>query len=226
MNRTSRFVAAGIAVAFSAGPALAASPVAGGSTTVGVSIVESTQLATGWSVKETLMGQPVLNLAGDEVGKVQDLIISPDKRVSYVIVGAGGFVGIGRHDVAIPVTQLEERAGKLVMAGATRDSIKALPRFEYATDTSRRDAFVATAERDVAQGKARVVTLEKQAGKAAGEGRARIDRQVAALNVELAATEKEIGAMNEAAASRWREFEARVSAATARLRGSVDAARG
>ena len=115
--------------------------VAGATTTVGVSITESTQLAMGWSVKKTLMGKSVYNDAGQKVGTVQDLIISPDRNVSYVIVGAGGFVGIGRHDVAIPVVQIQDHAGKLIMAGATKDAIKALPRFEYATDTTRRDQF-------------------------------------------------------------------------------------
>ena len=83
--------------------------------------------------------------AGVKVGKVEDLIISPDKNVSYVIVGAGGFVGIGRHDVAIPTTQIQDKAGKLVMAGATQDTIKGMPGFTYATDTTKRDAFVAAA---------------------------------------------------------------------------------
>jgi hypothetical protein len=55
--------------------------------------------------------------AGEKVGKVEDLIISPDKSVSYDIVGAGGFVGIGRHDVAIPFAQIHDQAGKLVMPG-------------------------------------------------------------------------------------------------------------
>ena len=91
--------------------------VAGGTTTATVSITESTQLAAGWSVKKTLMGKTLYNEAGDKVGKVEDLIISPDKNVSYVIVGAGGFIGIGRHDVAIPVAQIQDRGGKLVMAG-------------------------------------------------------------------------------------------------------------
>jgi hypothetical protein len=48
------------------------------------------------------------------------------------IVGAGGFVGVGRHDVAIPVAQITEQDGKLVLAGATKDAIKALPKFDYA----------------------------------------------------------------------------------------------
>jgi len=66
-----------------------------------------------------------------KVGKVEDLIVSPEKNVSYVIVGAGGFVGINRHDVAIPVSQIQNKAGKLVLSGATKASIKAMPEFVY-----------------------------------------------------------------------------------------------
>lgn len=87
---------------FTAGPATA--QVAGGTTTVDTAVIESTRLAMGWSVKKTLMGKTVYNEAGQKVGKVEDLIIAPDRNLSYVIVGAGGFIGIGRHDVAIPVS--------------------------------------------------------------------------------------------------------------------------
>jgi hypothetical protein len=47
--------------------------------------------------------------------------------LSFVIVGAGGFVGVGKHDVAIPVQQ----DGKFVLSGATKEAIKTLPKFEY-----------------------------------------------------------------------------------------------
>lgn len=95
------------------------------------SVTESTKEAVGWSVKKTLLGKTVYNDADRKVGKVEDLIITPDKNVSYVIVGAGGFVGINRHDVAIPVTQIQNKAGKLVLSGATKESIKAMPEFVY-----------------------------------------------------------------------------------------------
>lgn len=105
----------------------ASAQVAGSATTA----VDTTKLAMGWSVKKTLMGKTVYNDANQKVGKVEDLIISPDKNVSFVIVGAGGFVGINRHDVAIPVTQIQDRAGKLVLGTATKESIKAMPEFVY-----------------------------------------------------------------------------------------------
>ena len=204
----------------------AAAQVAGGTTTVEASVVESTRLAMGWSVKKTLMGKTIYNDAGAKVGQVADLIISPDKNVSYVIVGAGGFVGIGRHDVAIPVTQIQDKAGKLVMAGATKASIKAMPEFTYATDTSKRDAYVAAADKDIAKGKAAMASLEKKAGAAAAEAKARIDVDITALQSDLKSAEAKLSEMRQATTVRWREFEADVSAATARLRKSTEKALG
>jgi hypothetical protein len=39
---------------------------------------------------------------------------------------------VSHHDVAIPIEQLDFVNGKLVLAGATKDAIKALPEFQYA----------------------------------------------------------------------------------------------
>ena len=202
----------------------ATAQVAGGTTTVDTSVTESTKLAMGWSVKKTLLGKSIYNDAGEKVGKVEDLIISPDKSVSYVIVGAGGFIGIGRHDVAIPVTQIQDKAGKLVMAGATKDMIKAMPKFTYTTDTSRRDAFVTAADKDIAKGKEAVAGLEKKAGMAATEAKAKIDLDLAALRLDVKTAETKLAEMKQATVARWTEFEASVSAATARLRKSTEKA--
>jgi sporulation protein YlmC with PRC-barrel domain len=103
-----------------------------GSTTVGVAVEEMKAVALGWSVKRQILGQAVYNEEKQRVGKIDDLIIAPDTAVSFVIVGAGGFVGLGKHDVAIPVTQLKQQDGKFVLPGATKEAIKALPKFEYA----------------------------------------------------------------------------------------------
>jgi sporulation protein YlmC with PRC-barrel domain len=218
---------AAVCVLCTAGPV--AAQVAGGTTTVDASVTESTKLAMGWSVKKTLMGKTIYNDAGVKVGKVEDLIISPDKNVSYVIVGAGGFVGIGRHDVAIPVTQIQDKAGKLVMAGATKDSIKAMPEFTYATDTTdttKRDAFVAAADKDIAKGKAAVASLEKKAGTAAADAKTKIDVDITALQSDVKSAEAKLAEMRQASAVRWKDFEADVSAATARLRKSTEKALG
>ena len=204
--------------------AAAQAQVAGATTTVGVSVTESTQLAMGWSVKKTLLGKTIYNDAGHKVGKVVDLIIAPDKNVSFVIVGAGGFVGIGRHDVAIPITQIQDREGKLVMATATKAMIEAMPVFTYADDTTKRDQFVAAAERDIARGKGQITDLERRASTAAAEAKLRIDAQKRALQADVTAAEGRLSELKAAAAIRWKDFEAGVNAATARLRKTIDAA--
>lgn len=225
-NISSRALAALTVVGALCTAGTVAAQVAGGTTTVEASITESTKLAMGWSVKKTLMGKTIYNDAGVKVGKVEDLIISPVKNVSYVIVGAGGFVGIGRHDVAIPITQIQDKAGKLVMAGATTDTIKGMPGFTYATDTTKRDAFVAAADKDIAKGKAAVASLEKKAGAAAADAKTKIAADITVLQSDVKSAEAKLAEMKQATAVRWKEFEADVSAATARLRKSTEKAVG
>jgi sporulation protein YlmC with PRC-barrel domain len=104
-----------------------------GSTQLGVAVAELRDVTTGWSAKRQVLGKTVYNDGGDAIGNVDDIIVAPDKAVSYAIIGAGGFLGMGRHDVAIPVGQLKQQGdGKFVLAGATKDALKAMPPFEYA----------------------------------------------------------------------------------------------
>jgi sporulation protein YlmC with PRC-barrel domain len=123
-----------------AASALLASPAAqcqvAGTTTLGVVTTKVQVVAPGWSAKRQIIGKRVRNEEGEEVGRIDDLIVSPDGGVSYAVIGAGGFVGMNRHHVAIPARQLVEVDGSFMLPGATRAVIKALPAFEYAPTTS------------------------------------------------------------------------------------------
>jgi hypothetical protein len=69
---------------------------------------------------------------------IDDIIIAPDKAISYAIVNAGGFLGLAKHDVAVPVSKFKLVDGKLVLPGATKEALKASPEFEYANSTCLR----------------------------------------------------------------------------------------
>src|SRR4249920_394752 len=97
-----------------------------GTTVLGVSVAEMREVALGWSVKHTILGQHVYNDKNERVGTVDDLIVTPDKALSY-IVNVGGFLGLAKHDVAIPVSQIKLVDKKLVLAGATKEALKASP---------------------------------------------------------------------------------------------------
>ena len=112
-------------------PTIAHAQVAG-STLIGVSVAEMRGVASGWSAKRQILGQPVFNDKDERIGSIDDIIIAPDKAVSYAIINAGGFIGLTKHDVAIPVSQFKLVDNKLVLAGATKEALKASPPFEYA----------------------------------------------------------------------------------------------
>ena len=103
-----------------------------GSTLLGVSVAEMRDVSLGWSAKRQILGQPVFNDKDERVGSIDDIIIAPEKAVSYAIINAGGFTGLTKHDVAIPVSQLKLVDNKLVLAGATKAALKASSPFEYA----------------------------------------------------------------------------------------------
>src|SRR5512143_266439 len=104
-----------------------------GSANLGVTTEELQTVYTGWSVKKQILDEAVYNDTGDKIGTIEDLIIAPTGQASYAIIGVGGFLGLGRHDVAISVGQLNRAAnGKLVLSGATKDTLKAMPEFEWA----------------------------------------------------------------------------------------------
>jgi sporulation protein YlmC with PRC-barrel domain len=128
MKTTYLIVLAALAIA---APAISHAQVAG-STLLGTNYAEVRDIALGWSAKRQIFGSPVYNDLNERVGSVDDIIVTFDKSVSYVIVNAGGFLAVTKHDVAVPVSKLKLVDGKLVLPGATKDALKDVPPFEYA----------------------------------------------------------------------------------------------
>ena len=129
MKARQLFVFAGLAMMAASAPSY--SQVVG-STTLGLEGVTLEAIAVGWSAKRDVLGKSVYNEEGKKVGTITDIIIAPNSSVSTIIIGAGGFVGLKRHNVAIMANQLTADADKIILPGATKDAIKALPKFEYA----------------------------------------------------------------------------------------------
>ena len=128
MNRS--IVVIGIG-AFLSAPIGASAQIAG-STLLGVAAAEMREVTLGWSAKREILGKAVYNDKNERIGKIDDIIVAPDKAVSYAIIGAGGFLGVDRHDVAVPVSQIKLQDAKLVLSGASKEALEATPNFEYA----------------------------------------------------------------------------------------------
>ncbi|BAT59303.1 PRC-barrel domain protein [Variibacter gotjawalensis] len=52
-------------------------------------------------------GTDVLGPDNKKVGDVNDLVFGKDGKIEAVVVGVGGFLGIGQKDVALPMTAFE-----------------------------------------------------------------------------------------------------------------------
>ena len=90
------------------------------------------QLASGYRASK-LAGADVFNKNKDNIGTVDDLIVSPGgDRGTYAILSVGGFLGLGKHLVAVPFNDLQITNRRVVLPEATKKSLEALPEFKYA----------------------------------------------------------------------------------------------
>jgi sporulation protein YlmC with PRC-barrel domain len=54
-----------------------------------------------------LIGVNVYNDNNDKIGDIQELIVDKSGKVDDVILGVGGFLGMGEHYVAVPMEKLK-----------------------------------------------------------------------------------------------------------------------
>jgi hypothetical protein len=117
---------AAILVASLTGPAFSQ----GAPQTVTLMKVDPTTVATGYRTSK-VVGSTVVNEANETVGTIDDLIVTPNEKVPYAVLSVGGFLGIGTKYVVVPFSSLEVNDKRMMLRGATKDSLKALPEFKY-----------------------------------------------------------------------------------------------
>jgi sporulation protein YlmC with PRC-barrel domain len=77
------------------------------STTTAVTAAKwMTQEAAGQWRASKLIGLNVYNNDNEKIGGITELIVDRSGKLDAVVVGAGGFLGLGEHDVAIPYSQI------------------------------------------------------------------------------------------------------------------------
>lgn len=94
--------------------------------------IDLQSLTTGYRTSK-VVGAPVVNTIGETIGKVDDLIVTPNEKVPYAVLSVGGFLGVGDKLVVVPYSQLSVANGKMLLPGATIESLKALPDYKYAS---------------------------------------------------------------------------------------------
>ncbi|TJV06608.1 MAG: PRC-barrel domain containing protein [Mesorhizobium sp.] len=88
------------------------------------------------SIVTNIIGESVYNGPGDDaenIGKVTDVVFDKDGMTKSVVLGVGGFLGVGTKNVAFDYDKLqwaEKNGDRWLIAKTTKDELKAHPEFD------------------------------------------------------------------------------------------------
>ena len=127
------------------------------------------QAATDWTA-EALIGRTVENGNGDNLGKINNVIINEKGDVVAVVIGVGGFLGIGEKNVGVPFDNLDfttdaamknrdetkeerkadEKAARTdtehdnvrIVLNTTKEDLEGAPEFAWLDDQTKRERAV------------------------------------------------------------------------------------
>jgi len=83
-----------------------------------------------------LIGETVYNGTGDDaqnIGDVNDLVIGTDGKVASIVIGVGGFLGIGEKNVALNFSDIdwaEKEGDRWIVVNATKEQLQSMPAFD------------------------------------------------------------------------------------------------
>ena len=98
----------------------------------------TTQGASEWRANNYI-GQPVVNASGEKIGDVNDLLFDRVGKISTVVIGVGGFLGMGEKNVAMgyeSLTYTDKDGARVIMIPLTKEALLAAPSFVYTEKTS------------------------------------------------------------------------------------------
>jgi sporulation protein YlmC with PRC-barrel domain len=78
--------------------------------------------------------QNVYDPGNNKIGEVDDVLLGADGKITALVIGVGGFLGIGEKHVIVPFSAVKadrkDNKWQLVM-NSTKDDLKAAPGFKY-----------------------------------------------------------------------------------------------
>jgi sporulation protein YlmC with PRC-barrel domain len=104
----------------------------------------------------TLLDADVVSVEGETIGDVVDLVLDSEGSIEGVVVGVGGFLGIGKKWVALQFdtidTRQEESLNLTFVLNATREELEDAPAFKTQQEVQREAEAAAAAQQAPAGG--------------------------------------------------------------------------
>ncbi len=114
---------------------LAGSPLVhaqGAPQSINVQRMATVQSGTGFRASK-LVGADVYDTHGSKIGEIDDIVLESPNDGAFAILSVGGFLGMGKHLVAVRFNDLQVSAKQIVL-DADKNALKAMPEFNYAKD--------------------------------------------------------------------------------------------
>lgn len=75
-----------------------------------------------------LIGSDVASSAGENIGEIDDVVRINGEVMA--VVGVGGFLGLGEHSVALPLTELDWQGETVTAFGYTEEQLKTMDEYD------------------------------------------------------------------------------------------------
>jgi hypothetical protein len=85
------------------------------------------------------LGQAITNQAGEAIGDINDVLFDRTGRIATVVIGVGGFLGLGEKNVAVPFSSLaftaDANGKRVVTVPLSKERLQAAPEFKATEKT-------------------------------------------------------------------------------------------
>jgi|SRR5581483_4101534 len=81
--------------------------------------------------------QDVYDPSNHSIGKIDDVLVSESGQISALVIGVGGFLGVGEKDVAVPFSAVKRTTKdkkNYLTLNTTKDELKSAQGLKYDSD--------------------------------------------------------------------------------------------
>lgn len=115
-------------------PAPSATPAPAAATEAPAGTFATAQTADDWR-SSRLVGMAVYNAANERVGDINELVLNGNGQIEHVVIGVGGFLGIGEKLVGVSFSDLniqrEQDGSARVTMNTTKEALQNAPDYKF-----------------------------------------------------------------------------------------------